>query len=96
MAKSTRELLTECKELLDSVDEVFWSKKINALLDHNPNKLNERSVKQVLSWYGGMGSFNDLIISSFNNHKTDGKNESEINDKLTKVRRQIYEQVKSY
>ncbi len=50
-------------------------------------------IEQLIRGFGGMGSFNDLVLHPGNNHKL---NESEINFvniKLDEYRREIYQQV---
>jgi len=63
--------LVEIYKLLSLVEEKNWSSKIKVIL----KKINENKPippKEILSWYGGIGSFNDVMISAFNGHKIVG------------------------
>ena len=56
-------VLGELVTILDSVDERFWSAQArSALLVTDPVELRIK----VLSWFGGMGSLNDLILCKIN------------------------------
>ena len=86
------QLLTECEALLRKVDELFWADKIRHTLKKGNRALDLYSLEDILSWYGGMGSFNDLIISTHNDHLVDDKDEDEINKKLSSLRSKIYQE----
>jgi hypothetical protein len=88
------ELLKSCEGLLDKVGEKFWSKKIKLILKRNNGELNNFFLQEIISWYGGMGSFNDLIISVYNDHSVEKDNEEKINDELNKLRNKIYKHAK--
>jgi len=49
--------------LLETVGEVEWAKRISSHLDGR--------ISGFKSYFGGMGSFSDLIISKDNSHKID-------------------------
>ena len=84
-------LIQECYDLLSSSGEKFWSKKMHFLIEH-PEKI---SSNMILSWYGGMGSFNDLIISTYNGHIVNKEeDESMLNDKLSMIRTAIYNEAR--
>lgn len=87
------ELLDSCESLLRSVHEDFWSDKINSLKQKVDNNVDIYILEEIKSWYGGMGSFNDLIISNYNGHLIEEKYEKELNDELNKMRNQIYQEV---
>jgi len=87
--------LTECELLLRSVGESFWAGKINVVLKQangNPNKIR---LDEILSWHGGMGSFNDLMISKYNKHLTEGKDEKQLNEALNTISDNIYREAKA-
>lgn len=50
-------------------------------------------LDEILSWYGGMGSFNDLVISEYNDHLVESRDEDKLNDELSHLRNQIYKEV---
>jgi hypothetical protein len=74
--------------------EVYGEKKISAWLRDCAAMLegNDLSgIDNLLRGFGGMGSFNDLVLDPRNNHKLD---ESEVvfaNTKLEQYRRKIYQ-----
>ncbi len=82
-------LLKEMYYLLNSVKEEYWSRKIQDYLEENKDNLSE-----VSSWYGGMGSLNDLIISPLNNHYIGTEKESILNEKLDDLRDRVYQYIK--
>jgi len=87
------ELLDSCEALLRSVHEDFWANKIIGIKQKVDNNVDIYILEEIESWYGGMGSFNDLIISNYNGHLIEEKYEKELNDELNKVRNQIYQEV---
>lgn len=90
--KTLIQLLMTCEALLRSVGEVFWANKIQAVLKRGGNSLDLYLLEEVLSWYGGMGSFNDLMISEYNDHLVKGKDEEKLNDDLNQLRNEIYQE----
>ena len=66
---------------------------MQAVLKKNGNGINPYLLDEILSWYGGMGSFNDLMISGYNNHLVNEKDEETINNELDRIRNQIYQEV---
>ena len=86
------QLLTTCEALLRSVGETFWANKIHAALDKSENNIDFYLLDEVLSWYGGMGSLNDLMISEYNDHLVEGKDEEHLNDEFNCLRMQIYQE----
>ncbi len=86
------QLLNNCETLLRSVGEVFWAKKIESTLKKYDQYSDGYMFEEVISWYGGMGSFNDLIISVHNGHNLDGRDEYGLNDELHKIRSKIYQE----
>lgn len=84
------QLLITCKAMLRSVGETFWAGKIDTVLMKVESSGGIYLLDEILSWYGGMGSFNDLIISQFNGHLVHGKDERMLDDELNRLRSQIY------
>jgi hypothetical protein len=85
--EALRRVLAETLELLQSVHETFWSSRIRSVLD-------ELDPREVLSWYGGMGSFNDLLIARVNGHQVPPGGEQSMNDALDRLRRRAYDLAK--
>ena len=85
--------LQDCRTLLQDVGETFWSEKIGSLLPTSEGQLSGQDARNISSWFGGMGSFNDLMISVANNHNVNPADEDRLNDELDKVRESIYVEV---
>lgn len=86
------QLLIACEALLRSVGEIFWADKIQSALKKGENSADIYMLEEILSWYGGMGSFNDLMISRYNDHLVDEKDEEKLNDELNRLRGRIYQE----
>lgn len=86
------QLLITCETMLRSVGEAFWADKIQAILERGEGDIDLYLLDEILSWYGGMGSFNDLLISEYNDHLVEGKDEEKLNDELGRLRSRIYEE----
>ncbi len=86
------QLLITCETMLRSVGEAFWADKIQAILKRCGGNIDLYLLEEILSWYGGMGSFNDLLISEYNDHLIKGKDEERLNDELNHLRNQIYKE----
>lgn len=84
------QLLIACEAFLRSVGETFWADKIQSTLKKGGRSSDIYLIEEILSWYGGMGSFNDLMISRYNDHLVDEKDEEKLNDELNRLRSQIY------
>ncbi len=86
------QLLTNCEVLLRKVGEVFWADKISRILKKDSGTLNIYLIREIISWYGGMGSFNDLIISNYNDHSVNPDDEHKFNEELSRLRGKIYQE----
>ena len=75
--------------MLDSFGEKEWSNKIN-----QATKTDDIDPAKILSWYGGMGSFNDLLISNHNGHAIKQRDEDVVNEELSDLRNKIYLEAK--
>jgi len=82
-------LLIECEILLENVGEIFLADKIKKVI--KKKTLEGAEIKEILSWYGGMGSLNDLIIS--NDHVLNGGDEKQLNNRFNQLTGEIYENV---
>ena len=54
-----RDLLLKVSVLLKSVGETWWSEKAEKMATRSDGSY---SSEAVLSWFGGMGSFNDILL----------------------------------
>ena len=86
------QLLVACEKLLRKVGENFWADKLLQILKESSSSLNKDLIEEIISFYGGMGSFNDLIISHHNDHVVKEKNENRLNNELAKLRNEIYQE----
>jgi hypothetical protein len=48
---------------------------------------------ELLAWYGGMGSLNDLVIARMNGHKIEPSEEIAENRRMDELRALIYEEL---
>ena len=77
--------LRETAELLEMVGESFWSARLRgALAEAQPD------VRAIRSWFGGIGSFNDLVLARVNGHKVGQLTERAANDRLDILRGQLW------
>ncbi len=91
--KALNELLSnlvKCEKLLKDVGEEFWSSNLRNIIQQYTDEWSPSSIDRILSWYGGMGSFNDLMISTHNGHMIDEGDEEKLNDELDLIRDEIY------
>ncbi len=86
------QLLITCEDLLRSVSENFWADKIKWVVTKGGESLDLYLLEEIISWYGGMGSFNDLMICEINGHLLNGKDEKILNDELNKLNSAIYKE----
>ena len=78
-----RQVLGDLSELLSDADEKWWLRKAEAA---QKLESSEQQARQVRSWFGGMGSLNDLILCKINGHKVAEKDRTTINARLAQVR----------
>ncbi|SFU17181.1 hypothetical protein SAMN05444141_1153 [Pseudovibrio denitrificans] len=81
--------LEELAALLENCGEMHWYKEVKKI-QASPASEKYRNLR---TWYGGMGSFNDLIISRFNGHTISEDHEEIANDKLSVLRTEIYNMI---
>jgi hypothetical protein len=84
------EKLREASALLKSAGEQHWA----SWLDKSLTRIERRDlsgVDHLLGAYGGMGSFNDLILMSANGHSVTDESNRDVNDRLDTLRTKLYE-----
>jgi hypothetical protein len=81
-----RRLLVDLAMLLSGVSESRWSAKVK-----EASEMADIDADEVLSWYGGMGSINDLIIAGVNGHSVEPERERDLNDRLAQLRSEVFE-----
>ncbi len=84
--RALRSVLEDAAGLLESVRETFWSSKLRSAAE-------ALDIAEVRSWYGGTGSFNDLVIATANGHNVPREREAFVNAKLEELRCALYEVV---
>lgn len=81
--ESLRTVMGEVVQLLDGAAERHWATTIReAQHALDPN--------QILRWFGGMGSLNDLILSRVNGHNVDREDESRANERLAVLQADMF------
>jgi Domain of unknown function (DUF6966) len=86
--KTLEESLLELESLLRSRHAFWWADKIRRVLD--PDALFADRAAEVRSWFGGMGSLNDLWLSRGNGHRIDDGEEDKVNRRLQQLRGEVY------
>lgn len=82
--------LRDCATLLKQVGESFWSEKLEQAAAGG----DQFSAEAILSWFGGMGSFTDLVISPLNGHAVGPSDGARMNVRLRELRSTIFEEAR--
>ena len=93
MDPKTKELLSlldQTIELLDRYEEAHWSRRLEKAKKRIENR-DFSGVTYLLSAYGDLGSFNDLVIHPLNGHKIDDDVVPAVNEKLDSLRGRMFE-----
>ena len=93
MGPKTTELcerLRETSTLLRSAGDSHWAKWMDTSLRRIESS-DLSGVDYLLRAFGGMGSFNDLILMSANGHSVSDANYRDVNDRLDSLRSRLYE-----
>jgi hypothetical protein len=83
--RTLEDLVLEAVTLLDSVGESSWSSRLRSALA--TGVVNRDAA---LSWFGGMGSFSDLVISPVNGHRCNAEEGPVWTAKLEALREGIF------
>jgi len=92
--------LEEIRNILERHKVQFWpaflAERERQLLaayssGHKGTKLKVLEDLEML--YGGMGSFNDLVISKEGGHDITTKDAPNVNEKINKIRTQLYQMI---
>ena len=92
MGPKTKDLVTILKELtalLSTANEKHWSQQITKAKSRI-QRSDFSGIQLLLSFYGGMGSFSDLMIHPVNGHSISENDSSKFNERLDKYRSDIY------
>jgi len=83
-------LISQLYSFLCTHEEKMWSAKIRRLTADNEKKINQQDALTIHSWFGGAGSFNDLVISELSGHDLGGRDEQAVNDALMDISERIF------
>jgi|SRR3954452_822900 hypothetical protein len=83
--------LRDIESILERVGEEHWRRWI-AARKNDINAWYEDGVSDLLSGYGGMGSFNDLVLHPMNGHRLSDSETASINEGLSTLRSTAYRQ----
>jgi hypothetical protein len=88
LLQELRHDLNAAAEILSSVGETFWSSKLRDMADRVWER--PRLVGELETWFGGMGSLNDVYLCRHNGHKVEEMEEAAVNGRLRAVLGRIY------
>jgi hypothetical protein len=97
MGPKTKKLILVLEETIDILKkhgESHWT----SWLEKDKNRIVQADysgVEHLLSLFGGIGSFNDLLICKENGHSIEDKQVSSVNDRLKTLTNEIYELAES-
>ncbi len=84
------ERLREVVAILHAAEDAAWPDWFEKLLARiEQGKLS--AVGDLLGCYGGMSSFNDLVLTPVNGHRVEADEEYTINNRLDALRRRMYD-----
>lgn len=82
--------LDETTDLLERVGEEFWLSWSRLCMDEL-QRGDAYGLDRLLGAYGGMGSFNDLVISPLNGHQVNAQELTSVNERLVHLRSRSWE-----
>ncbi len=88
--KSEQKLISaikECASILEQTGKEFWAKKLRAASNVDPPP-----VREILSWFGGMGSLTDVVVWTEFPKLVHSDEERQINAKINELQDLIYEE----
>ena len=81
--------LVDCVDLLQHAGEEHWADWLRGTVTRL-DAFDRRAFERVFGAFGGMGSFNDLVLHPMNGHDL-GESEIDVtNEKLARLRSSIY------
>jgi hypothetical protein len=81
--------IERCAERLFSVGESPRSVKLSVFAEPAQDPLGAHEAEEVLSWFGGMGSFSDVLISEMSGHDAQQECEDRLSAQLNRLRSEI-------
>ncbi|MFN6136716.1 MAG: DUF6966 domain-containing protein [Bacteroidota bacterium] len=82
-------MLEQATQFLQARDENHWA----TWLADCATRLRRQEIagiEHLLDAYGGMGSFNDLMLHPINGHRIDESDVDEVNERLQAIRTSLY------
>lgn len=88
-----RELLSDLATLLSDANEIGYARRISSILDALKESLGDRgreqaTIRGILALYGGMGSFQDLVLQDSNGVRPE-------QNEFDRLRRQLFEEARA-
>jgi hypothetical protein len=81
--------LDEGVALLDEHGESHWARWMHTVRAE-VQMHDAHGLRRLLQAYGGMGSFNDVVLTNLNGHQFDTKQERIANERLDALRSSMY------
>ena len=85
-----RDRLRQTSALLNRADESHWAAWMDKSL-HRIENSDLSGIDHLLGAYGGIGSFNDLVLIAANGHSVSDADYRSVNDRLDSLRSEMYE-----
>jgi len=90
--------LEEIRNILERHKVQFWpdflaerARQLQAAYSSGHKRAKQEALEELEMLYGGMGSFNDLVISREGGHDIASRDVPKINAKLNKLRSRLYQ-----
>jgi hypothetical protein len=83
------EKVDELIRLMEKHNEKYWSEYFRKAIGMVKDR-NFRGIELILKSFGGMGSFNDLVITRINGHTIQERDEEMVNEKMKELKENIY------
>lgn len=98
------ELVAQIAEVLDAYEGAVWAanfkdhrQRLSRAIAHDWGQDIVNLVREIKSWYGGMGSFGDVVIYRLKNGNViDERQGTLVNDKLRAMRSALYVEIERY
>ncbi len=96
------ETVGQIANLLERYKVKFWAatfkethEKLERAITNGWEHDISTAIRTMRSWYGGMGSFNDLIISNLNRDEIAEQEETSANKKLQDLSSKLYSELEA-
>jgi hypothetical protein len=85
--------LEEAASLLEEVEERPWAERLRGHARRIADGDYE-GIERLSREFGGMGSFNDLVIHPYNGHRVSEADINPVNERLTALRSEVFSLVR--